>query len=94
MMRREISCLAAAVVIGLCGGLWGDKVFLMSLKGMLKLWEETRKNKYISYIMVKLKGRFKGETGEKCHMVPLVEEIDSGVEVKRWVGIFLEVVVE
>ena len=27
-------------------------------------------------------------------MVPLVEEIDSGVEVKRWVGIFLEVVME
>ena len=27
-------------------------------------------------------------------MVLLVDENDSGVEVKRWVGIFLEVVVE
>ena len=31
---------------------------------------------------------------EKCHMMPLVDETESGVEVKRWVGIFLEVVME
>ena len=41
-----------------------------------------------------LQGGFKVETGEKWHMVPLVDEIDSGIEVMRWVGIFMEVVVE
>ena len=45
MRRTEISCSAVNMVIGFCGGLWGEEVFLVSLKGMLKLWEETRKKK-------------------------------------------------
>ena len=64
MRRREISCLDVAVVIGLCGGLQGEEVFLKSLKGMLKFWEETRNKKDLSHIMVTFKGRFKVETGE------------------------------
>ena len=67
---RGISCLADAVVIGLFGGLRGEEFFLTSLKGMLKLWEETIKKKYLSHIMVTLKGQFKGETGKSgtcCH---------------------------
>ena len=31
-----ISCMTAVSVIGLCGGLRGEEVFLTSLKGMLK----------------------------------------------------------
>ena len=30
--KREISCLVADVVIGLCRGLWGEEVFLTSMK--------------------------------------------------------------
>ena len=65
MRRRDISCLSAAVVICFCGGLQGEEVSLMSLKRMLKFWEEIRKKKDFSNIMVTLKGRFKGDTGEK-----------------------------
>ena len=36
MSRRDISCLAAAVVIGFHGGLNGEEVFLTSLRVMLK----------------------------------------------------------
>ena len=45
MRIREISRLIAAVVIGFCGGFRGEKVFLLSLKGMLQFWEETRNKK-------------------------------------------------
>ena len=38
---------------------------MRSLKGMLQLWEKKRKEKDPSNIMVTLKGRFKGDTGEK-----------------------------
>ena len=34
--KMDISCLAAAVLMGLCGGLKGEKVFLTSLKEILK----------------------------------------------------------
>ena len=37
--------LAAAVVIGFCGGIRVDEVFLTSLKRMMKFLEETRKKK-------------------------------------------------
>ena len=84
--RKEIHCLADTVVIFFCGGLRGEELFLTSLKGMLKLWGETIKKKDCLHIMVTLKGRFKGETGEKWHMLPLVDITESGIEVRKWVG--------
>ena len=51
------------MVIGFCGGLRGEEVFLTSLKGVLQLWEEKIKNKYFSHIVVTLKGWFKVDTG-------------------------------
>ena len=65
MRRGDISCLSDAVVICFCGGFQGEEVFLMSLKRMLKFWEEIRKKRNFSNIMVTLKWRFKGDTGEK-----------------------------
>ena len=61
LSRREIFFLSAAVVISFCGGLQGEEVFLTSIKGMLKFWEETRNKKDLSHIMVTLKGRFKSK---------------------------------
>ena len=45
MRRKDISCLAADVVVVFCGGLQGEELFLTYLKGILEIWEETRKNK-------------------------------------------------
>ena len=42
-----------------------------------------RKKKDCSHIVVTLKGRFKGETGEKWHMLPLVDIMESGIEVMK-----------
>ena len=44
--------------------------------------------------MVTLKGRFKGDTREKCHMLPLVDITESIIEVRKWVGKWLEVLVK
>ena len=85
-MRRDISCLNAAVVIDFCGGFWGEEVFLTSLKGVLKLWEETRNKKDLSHIMVTLKGQFKGKAGEKWHILLLVDTTESRIEVMKRVG--------
>ena len=65
--------MAAEVVIGFGRGLRGDEVFLASLEGMLKLLEDTRLRRNQFHVMVTLKGRFKGEMGEKWHMLPLVD---------------------
>ena len=39
--KREVSCLEAAVLIGFCVVLKGGEVFLASMKGMPKFWEDT-----------------------------------------------------
>ena len=75
--------MAAALVIGLCGGLRGGEFFLTYLKGILKFCEETRNRKDLSHIMVILKGRFKGNIGEKWHMLPLVDTMESVIEVSK-----------
>ena len=78
----------AAVVIGFYGGLRGEELFIRSLKVVLKFWEGKKRRKKI-HIMVTLKGRFKGETEEKCHMLKLAGIIKTGIEVRKWVGRWL-----
>ena len=92
-LQSEVSCLAAAVVISLGGGLRGEEFFLASLEGMLNFWEETRLSRNQSRVMVTLKGRFEGETGVKWHMIPLVDVKCSGIEIRKWVGRWLVVMV-
>ena len=66
MIRKmEISCSVEVVVIGLCKGLWGEEFSLLSLKGMLNFWKDSRLKRERSHVMVTFKGRFKGEIGEK-----------------------------
>ena len=64
--------MTAMVVIGLEGGLRREEFFLELLEGMLKLWEENRLRRNQYHVMITLKGRLKGKTGEKCHMLPLL----------------------
>ena len=73
------------MVIGLNRRLWREEVLLAFLKGMLKFWKETMLKKEQSRVIVTLKGRFKGETGEKWHMMPLVDITYPGIKVRRWV---------
>ena len=61
---------------------------------MFKFWEEIRLRKEQSHIMKTLKGRFKGEIWEKWHILPLVDITDLGIEVRRWVVRWLEVLAE
>ena len=61
---------------------------------MLKFLEEKRKKKDLSHVMVTLKGRFKGETGEKWHMLQLSDTIGPRIEMSKWVGRGLEVLLE
>ena len=82
------------MVILFCGKLRGEELFITSLRVMLKFWEETRLRNEEYHIMVTLKVMFKGETAEKLNMLPLVDIKDSGIEVIRWVLIWLEVLVE
>ena len=86
--------MAEVVVIGFGVVFRGDEVLLVSLEGMIKLWEETRISRNQYHIMVTLKGRSNGETGGEWHMMPLVGVKGSGIYIRKWVGRWLKVLVE
>ena len=44
--------------------------------------------------MVTLKGRFKGDTGEKWYMMPLVDVKGPVIYIRKWFGRWLAVMVE
>ena len=44
--------------------------------------------------MVTPQGNFKGETGNKWHMIPIVDKNKSCLEVRKWVGKLLGVFLE
>ena len=94
MRRREISCLDDAVVIGFCVVLRGEEVFLTYLNGMIKFREEKRNKKDFPRVMMTLKGQIKWYMGENWHMLPLADTTGLGIEVRKWVGRYPDVLVE
>ena len=42
-------------------------------------------------MVIALLGRFKGETGEKCHLIPLPFMINSGIQVGKWLEMLVSI---
>jgi hypothetical protein len=81
--RKEqelISMLGAYVVIAFCGSFHGNEVFLAGMFGTTKYLRAT--DIPIGTVIVPLLGRFKGETGPRYHLTPLVAVTSSGIQVK------------
>jgi hypothetical protein len=43
------------------------------------------------YVVVALLGRFKGETGENYHLMPIAAVTNQGLEPRKWIGQLLQV---
>ena len=56
---------------------------LISLRGLISFWQKTQRNS-TPYIMLTLLGRFKGETGERWHLMPLADETRTKLPVRKW----------
>jgi len=71
-------------VLSFCGGLRGEEVPMTDLFGLLKYLDKGRTGT-IPHVIVPLLGRFKGERGEKYHLLPLVAITKSGLEPRKWI---------
>ncbi len=80
--RREIANIMAYVVIGYGASLRGEEVPLVSLAGLLENWAETKPK---GFLMIALRGKFKGEHNMRWHLVPIVDVTSSGIQVRKWV---------
>ena len=74
---------------GFCVGLRGEeivKTMATDLRAFAKAGANNRKNPHVCF---PLRGRFKGEKGERNHMLVCAYETKSGLRVGQWVDRFL-----
>jgi hypothetical protein len=83
-VRKEIVEIAFFLFAGFCLGLRGEEVVKLDISGFLTYFEAGRDHPVHSHVMVPLLGRFKGETGERWHLLPIVWKTKSGIEAGVW----------
>jgi hypothetical protein len=70
--RRQVVEIAIFFVVAYCLALRGEEVVKMDIAGFLMYYEAGRNHDTHPHVMVPLLGRFKGETGESWHVLPIV----------------------
>ena len=83
---RWIIMCGTFFVIGFVLALRGNEGLLVEAHGLLShLHYGTEAEKPTPFILVPLLGRFKGEEGERWHLMMSVSKTQSGFEVRKWV---------
>ena len=82
-LQEELEELACFVLASYAGGLRGEEVPLLYLKGMMKYWEEGRTHR-IPHVMLTLMGRFKGGEGKRYHCLPIADNTRTGLPIRKW----------
>lgn len=81
--RENVELLAVFVISSYLGGLRGEEVPLLSMKGLIQFWNETREHG-TPHVMLTLRGKFKGETGARWHLLPIADDTRSKIPVRAW----------
>jgi hypothetical protein len=89
-MRREVVEMAMFLVAAYCLALRGEEVVKMDIAGFLTYYEAGKHHEKHPHVMIPLLGRFKGETGERWHLLPIVWKTRSGIEAGNWAGRLLQ----
>ena len=84
--RELLAVEGSFYLIGFCGGLRGEEIPLTDITGIAKWWAEGEVENVDAHVTVALLGRFKGETGEKYHLLPLASVTSSGLQPRLWIG--------
>jgi hypothetical protein len=92
--RKEVVKIAFFLVVQFCLGLRGEEVVKLDVAGFLTYFESGRDHAQDPHVMIPLMGRFKGETGERWHLLPLVWKTRSGIEAGVWAGRMRELLQE
>jgi hypothetical protein len=82
--RKEVVEIALFLVLTFCLGLRGEEVVKMDIAGFFTYFEGGRDHAEHPHVMIPLQGRFKGETGERWHLLPIVWRTRSGLEAGVW----------
>lgn len=83
--RKEIEEVAAFTVISFCVALRGEETPMTSVDGLAEYWGETKRC-ITPYIMITLRGKFKGEHNLRWHCVPLADVSKSRIPSRCWIS--------
>ena len=88
--KRDLLVMTGAFVsICFCGSFRGHEVFLTDLDGLIRHNENIQSPKVDSRVIIPLLGRFKGKTGERFHLTPMVATTKSGIELGLWIRLLI-----
>jgi hypothetical protein len=95
--NRQKLCMGLAYsVISFCASLRGTEGLILDIDTLKSNLEngnyDSNHQKAKScppHVIVPLRGRFKGETGERCHLMPLANVTASGIEVRGAINVLL-----
>ena len=78
VIREELADTVCFMLMSFGVGLRGEEVLLLSMEGLMTFWEESR-SKQDRFIMLNLKGRFKGKVNKRWHLVPVSDFTQLGL---------------
>lgn len=82
--QKEVLFPALFCVVAFCCALRGEEVPMMSLGGIVQHLEEAVGHA-TPHVVIALVGRFKNETSEQNHLMPIVVETKTGLQPGKWV---------
>jgi hypothetical protein len=91
--RQAVVEMAMFLVAGFGLGLRGEEVVQMDISGFMAYFEAGRDHSS-PHVMIPLLGRFKGETGKRWHLLPIVWKTRSGIEAGTWASQLMEFLLE
>lgn len=84
--QKQCIAIATYIVIGFAASLRGNEGFMMDLAGIRSMIYKGKAEGELGHVLVALLGRFKGEDGERYHIIPLANETGrSHIPVRKWI---------
>jgi len=84
--KRFILLCSFYFVVCFGGSLRGSEGFMIERSDLIDHIERGKHDDDIPHVVVPLLGRFKGETGERSHLLLLVNTTSSGIQIRKWIG--------
>jgi len=81
--------VGAYLTVGFCGSLRGNEGFMLCLTGLRSTLDEGKTGDENDHVVAPLLGRFKGEDGERYHLIPLPSTTQSGFSPRWWLELLV-----
>jgi hypothetical protein len=82
--QLELALEGAFYLIAFILALRGEEVPMVEIRGLAKHWEQSAQHAK-PHVVITLLGRFKSETGECYHMMPILCTTPQGLEQRKWI---------